>query len=96
MPNGPILQQSKDCGNKPCEDEDDEEVREDTNHLENSNEDYDYGERADGTGEVIEEWLQVRGIRIKCSDAGASFPTSRFNEADMRDLRGVLLNLRER
>lgn len=62
VPNGPILQQSMDCENEPCEGEDSEEVREDTNHVEINYEDEDYGERADGTGEVIEEWLEVRGI----------------------------------
>lgn len=54
-----------DCENDPCEGEDSEEVREDTIHVENIYEDEDYGERADGTGEVIEEWLKVRGIRIR-------------------------------
>lgn len=60
VPNGPNLQQSVECENEPCEDEDAEEVREDANHVENNYE--DYGEWADGTGEVIEDWLEVRGI----------------------------------
>ncbi|XP_014483315.1 PREDICTED: spondin-1 [Dinoponera quadriceps] len=50
------LEQTMECENEPCEDEDSEEVREDMNHSE----DYvkDYGERADGNGEVMEDWLQ--------------------------------------
>ncbi|XP_032683549.1 spondin-1 isoform X2 [Odontomachus brunneus] len=56
VPNGPSLQQSIDCENDPCEGEDADEVREDTSNVENNYE--DYGERADGTGEVIEDWLE--------------------------------------
>ncbi|KAL6258527.1 hypothetical protein P5V15_010484 [Pogonomyrmex californicus] len=57
VPNGPRLEQSMDCKNKPCEGEDMEEVRQRQN---NGGEDEDYtGELADGTRE---EWLQ------KCPD----------------------------
>ncbi|XP_029174565.1 spondin-1 isoform X2 [Nylanderia fulva] len=59
VPNGPRLQESIDCENEPCESEDMEEVRQRFNHLNGDDEDEDYaGERADGTGEIIEEWLQ--------------------------------------
>ncbi|EFN80621.1 Spondin-1 [Harpegnathos saltator] len=54
----PNLQQTVSCENEPCEGEDAEEVREDSNRVRNSYEDEDYGERADWTGEVTEEWLQ--------------------------------------
>ncbi|XP_011873806.1 PREDICTED: spondin-1 isoform X3 [Vollenhovia emeryi] len=56
VPNGPQLQQSIDCENKPCEGEDAEEVRR-LNHLDNDDEDEDFtDERADGPGE---DWLQT-------------------------------------
>ncbi|XP_012230745.1 spondin-1 isoform X2 [Linepithema humile] len=59
VPNGPELQQSIDCDNEPCEGEDMEEVRPRLNHLDDDDEDEDYGgERSDGNGEITEEWLQ--------------------------------------
>lgn len=57
MPNGPQLEQTMDCENKPCEGEDAEEVRQRLNHLDSDDKDEDYtGERTDGVGE---EWFQV-------------------------------------
>lgn len=56
VPNGPQLQQTLDCGNKPCEGEDMEEVRR-LNHLDDDDKDMDYtDERAD---EPRVDWLQV-------------------------------------
>jgi len=52
VPNGPQLQQSIDCGNKPCDGEDSAEVR----RLNDWDKDYMADEGANGTGE---EWLQV-------------------------------------
>ncbi|XP_077276011.1 spondin-1 isoform X1 [Temnothorax americanus] len=55
VPSGPVLEQSIDCGNKPCEGEDTDEVR--LNHSDNDHQHEDYtGEIADWPGD---EWLQT-------------------------------------
>ncbi|XP_029663051.1 spondin-1 isoform X3 [Formica exsecta] len=69
VPNAPELQQSVDCENKPCEGEDTEEVRQLyllTSHVNDEDKNY-VAERADNSGEIIEEWLQ------RC-------PTNRYTE----------------
>jgi len=65
VPNGPVLQQTVKCENEPCEDED-EEVSEEADQLEEQDTDY----LADATGEMIQEWLQVRGISGSKSPSG--------------------------
>lgn len=94
VPNGPELQQSMECENEPCDGEDMEEVRSRLNHLDDDDEDEDYGgERADGNGEIIEEWLQVRegsGISELTGQTGMNFLTKlireTFNNLDMQIL----------
>lgn len=70
IPNAPRLQQTIGCEeNEPCVGEDTEEVREQglKRYKDNDDNDNDYEEdfeSADGTGEVNEEWLQVRGSAV--------------------------------
>lgn len=57
VPDGPVLQQSIDCGNDPCEGED-EEVRDETNEFQEK----DYlTDKVNATTEMKQEWLKVRG-----------------------------------
>lgn len=59
VPDGPELQETYDCENKPCEGEEMEEVRINQSEqliVDDKNEDH-AGERAE-IGEIIEEWLQ--------------------------------------
>ncbi|XP_019884984.1 spondin-1 isoform X2 [Camponotus floridanus] len=59
VPDGPQLQETFDCENEPCEGEDTEEVRHRLRRLNNDDENEDHaGERAETSGEIIEEWLQ--------------------------------------
>lgn len=79
VPNGPRLQESIDCENKPCDGED-EEVRR-LNHSDNDDKDEDYtNEWADRTGE---NWLEVwegSGISGLNDQMGTRFPTKLIRE----------------
>lgn len=68
IPDGPELQQTIDCENVPCSDEDLDEVREPSSQEEESDNDQDIGDGEDYEGEepaveVTEEWMQVQNLR---------------------------------
>lgn len=82
--NAPILQESIDCENDPCEGEDAEEVRIRSNDAE-----YDEGSygAAYGTEGIIEEWLQVR-------ESGLSGLNDQSGPSDETDLTRLIHDLR--
>jgi hypothetical protein len=80
VPNGPELQQTVKCENEPCEDED-EEVSEGADQLEERDTDY----LADASGEMIQEWLQVRGT---FESAGSRSPSD--ERAFRRDSSAII------
>lgn len=78
----PLLQQSLDCGNKPCEGEDTEEVR--RNHL-NDDEDNDYATLRDEA--IGEDFLEVRkGSSI----SGLNQMETRFPTKLIREVRNFI------